>query len=187
MYTRRHSTTVFLLLTSLVKVMFLNNCNLENNDLPVITSGQPIFYLNLHNNPFEVLPNNINFSMLRVLELTSCPNLKSLLCLPSTLEELYTNWCISLEKITFESARFGLREFAYRGCGELCEIQGLFKLVPIAKLDETDLGHMKWITAYKGRAVDLVGDDITRNRRSRIQEATISAAVISSSQGPLVG
>ncbi|KAI3496234.1 hypothetical protein L1887_38589 [Cichorium endivia] len=151
-----------------LKFLFLNNCDLENNDLPVIISGQPIFYLNLGNNPFEVLPNNITLRMLRVLELSTCIYLESLLCLPSTLEELYINWCISLKKITFESARFGLREFAHQGCGELCEIQGLFKLVPIANLDEADLGHMKWIIAYEGCTVDLVGHDITRRRRTKV-------------------
>ncbi|KAL7591001.1 hypothetical protein Lser_V15G33205 [Lactuca serriola] len=150
--------------------LFLNNCNLEkSNYIPVTFSGQPFLYMNLGNNLFEFLPNNINFKTLRVLELTFCPNLKCLLCLPSTLEELYTNWCFSLEKITFESTRFRLCEFVYRGCNKISEIQGLFKLVPIAKLDEVDLGHMKWIKAYQDLEVDLVGDEITKDRNWRVQ------------------
>ncbi|CAH1449193.1 unnamed protein product [Lactuca virosa] len=153
-----------------LKFLFLNDCNLENNnDIPLFFSGQPFFYLNLGNNLLEVLPNNINLKMLRVLELTSCPKLKSLLCLPSTLEELYTYRCFSLEKITFESARFKLRKFVYRDCNKVSEIQGLFKLVSIEKLHEVDLGHMKWIKAYQDREVDLVGDEITRNRKWHIQ------------------
>ncbi|CAH1449186.1 unnamed protein product [Lactuca virosa] len=150
--------------------LFFNNCSLEkSNYIPVCFSGRPFLYMNLGNNLFEFLPNNINFKTLRVLELTFCPNLKCLLCLPSTLEELYTNWCFSLEKITFESARFRLREFVYRGCNKISEIQGLFKLVPIAKFDEADLGHMKWIKAYQDHEVDLVGDEITKDRNWRVQ------------------
>lgn len=148
-----------------IKFLFLNNCDLEKkNYIPVVFSGRPFLYLNLGNNLFEVLPNNINLKMLRVLELTFCPNLKCLPSLPSTLEELYTDWCFSLEKITFESARFRLREFVYRGCNKVSEVQGLFKLVPVAKLDEADLGHMKWIKPYQDHEVNLVGDEITKDR-----------------------
>ncbi|XP_023732004.2 disease resistance protein RUN1 isoform X2 [Lactuca sativa] len=158
------------LLPDSLKLLFLNNCNLvKNNDVPVVSSDQSLFYMNLGNNLFEVLPNSLNLKTLRVLELTFCPNLKCLLCLPSTLEELYTNWCFSLEKITFESTRFRLREFVYRGCNKISEIQGLFKLVPIAKHDEADLGHMKWIKAYQDYWVDLVGDEITKERYLPIQ------------------
>ncbi|PWA78796.1 toll/interleukin-1 receptor (TIR) domain-containing protein [Artemisia annua] len=102
--------------------------------------------------------------MLRVLDLTCCPNLKSILCIPSTLEELYIDCCTTLEKITFQSARFKLQKFVYKGCFKLSEIQGLFKLVPIAKLDESDLGNMKCIKAYKDYMADLVGDVITVGR-----------------------
>ncbi|KAF5789024.1 hypothetical protein HanXRQr2_Chr09g0366011 [Helianthus annuus] len=115
------------------------------------------------------MPNNIDLKMLRLLNLYSCPNLKSLLCLPSTLEELCIDWCTSLERITFQSGRFSLREFGYKGCFKLSEIQGLFKLVPVAKIDEADLGHMQWIKAYQDHKVDLVGDDITKGRDRRIQ------------------
>ncbi|CAH1449172.1 unnamed protein product [Lactuca virosa] len=108
-----------------------------------------------------------NLKMLRVLDVSSCPNIKSLLCLPSTLEELCTSWCSSLEKITFESAGFRLRKFEYLGCGNLYEIQGLFKLVPLEYLDEADLGHMKWIKGYHDTKEMHICDDFTTYRSHR--------------------
>ncbi|CAH1418865.1 unnamed protein product [Lactuca virosa] len=103
-----------------------------------------------------------NLKMLRVLDVSSCPNIKSLLCLPSTLEELCTSWCSSLKKITFDSAGFRLRKFEYLDCANLCEIQGLFKLVPLERLDEEDLGHMKWIKAYQHHGLTLIDDGVLR-------------------------
>ncbi|XP_076919071.1 disease resistance protein RPV1-like [Bidens hawaiensis] len=47
--------------------------------------------------------------------------------------------------------------------------QGLFKLVPVEKMDERDLGHMQWIKAYANHKVDLVGDEITKGRIWRTQ------------------
>ncbi|MFS7966230.1 hypothetical protein Hanom_Chr09g00771431 [Helianthus anomalus] len=46
----------------------------------------------------------------------------------------------------------------------MCEVQGLFKLVPIAELSDIYLGHMKWIKAYQDHQVDLGGDQITEGR-----------------------
>ncbi|GJY99904.1 TMV resistance protein N-like protein, partial [Tanacetum coccineum] len=144
-----------------LKFLFLSHCDLKyNSNVSLAFTGQPFFYINLSKNLFECLPNYINLQALRVLDLTSCAELKSLLCLPSTLEELYTYTCYSLEKITFQSARFRLREFGYRGCHKLSEIQGLFRLVSVEEIDIADLGHMKWIKSCEYGAVKLVGDDI---------------------------
>ncbi|PWA62476.1 toll/interleukin-1 receptor (TIR) domain-containing protein [Artemisia annua] len=159
-----------LLLPHSIKILHLDYCKLKyNNDVRVVFHAQSFFYLSLESNLFEFLPNTINLNMLRVLKLTSCPNLKSLQCIPSTLEELYTYWCTSLEKITFQSASFRLREFGYEGCLKLSEIQGLFKLVPIAKINKAGLGNMQWIKAYEDQKVDLVGDEITKGRIWHIQ------------------
>ncbi|CAH1418864.1 unnamed protein product [Lactuca virosa] len=132
-----------------LKFLFLNDC--------FGYSSSPYDHINFGSNPVMLLTNYTNLKMLRVLQLDSCREIKSLLCLPSTLEELYTSWCFSLEKITFESARFRLRKFEYLHCKSLFEVQGFFKLVPLAKLDEADLGHMKWIKAYDDTKVDLRG------------------------------
>ncbi|XP_021981079.1 disease resistance protein RPV1 isoform X1 [Helianthus annuus] len=161
---------LLLFLPPSLKSLYLANCNLDNNNHDrVVFHAQSLFNLSLRGNLFEYMPNNIDLKMLRLLNLYSCPNLKSLLCLPSTLEELCIDWCTSLERITFQSGRFSLREFGYKGCFKLSEIQGLFKLVPVAKIDEADLGHMQWIKAYQDHKVDLVGDDITKGRDRRIQ------------------
>ncbi|GJT73689.1 putative TIR domain, P-loop containing nucleoside triphosphate hydrolase, partial [Tanacetum coccineum] len=148
-----------------LKYLYIGYCEFEyKNDLCVVFHAQSFFYLSLRGNLFESLPNNIDLKMLRVLNLNSCPNLKSIVCLPNTLENLYTHWCTSLEKITFQSACFSLKKFGYDGCFKLSEIQGLLKLVPIASLDESDLGNMKWIKEYEDHKVDLVGDVITKGR-----------------------
>ena len=70
-----------------------------------------------------------------------------------------------MEKITFQSARFRLREFGYERCYKLSEIQGLFSLVSVEKIDDANLGHMKWIKSCRYGAVrELVGDDIMKER-----------------------
>ncbi|KAJ0532360.1 putative TIR domain, AAA+ ATPase domain, P-loop containing nucleoside triphosphate hydrolase [Helianthus annuus] len=140
------------------------NCDLDNDDFCVTFHARSLFDLCLAANPFEYLPSNIDLKMLRKLNLYCCTNLKSLPCIPSTLVDLNIDWCTSLQRVTFESGHFGLQEFAYECCFKLSEIQGLFKLVPIAKINEEDLGHMQWIKAYEDHKVDLVGDDITKGR-----------------------
>ncbi|KAK1420710.1 hypothetical protein QVD17_22528 [Tagetes erecta] len=150
-----------------LQVLYLDYCDL--NDMPVVLHPQSFFEMSLAGNLFEYLPNNIDLTMLRVLTLSSCPNLKSILCLPSTLQDLYTDWCTSLEKITFQSRRYTLQNFVYEGCFKLSEIQGLFKLVSVSELDESYLGHMKWIKAYQDLKVDLVGDTVTKGRIWHIQ------------------
>ncbi|PWA90599.1 NB-ARC domains-containing protein [Artemisia annua] len=141
--------------------LFLKDCNLECTDsYPLSFSVQPsLQYLNLGNSLFEFLPCYDHLKNLRVLDLSLCARLKLLLCLPSTLAELYIYYCESLEKITFQSHRFTLQEFGYEGCITLSEIEGFIKLVPIAKLDEIDLGHLKWLKEYQNCEVPVVGDD----------------------------
>ncbi|XP_023734374.1 disease resistance protein RPV1 [Lactuca sativa] len=147
-----------------LKILFLNDWNLDGiDDDPLFLIEEPPFFynhMNLVSNPLMPLTNYTYHGMLRVFDVSGCRNIKSLLCLPSTLEELYTSWCFELEKITFESAQFRLRKFEYQGCDNLGEIQGFFKLVPLVKLDEADLGHLKWIKTYQNTKVNLTGDVI---------------------------
>ncbi|KAK1418435.1 hypothetical protein QVD17_27580 [Tagetes erecta] len=149
--------------------LFLNSCHLECTDsFPLSFIDQPLLqYLNLGNSQFELLPSYDHLKNLRVLDVSFCSKLKSLLCLPSTLAELYVYFCESLEKITFQSHRFTLQEFGYEGCIHLYEVEGYIKLVPVAKLDETDLGHMKWLKEYQNYEVCLAGDDELITGRSR--------------------
>ncbi|KAI3701540.1 hypothetical protein L6452_26701 [Arctium lappa] len=152
--------------------LFLKDCNLECTDsFPLSFGVQPFLqYLNLSNSFFEFLPYYDHLKNLRILDLSFCSRLKWLLCLPSTLAELYVYYCESLEKITFESGQFMLQEFGYEGCINLSVIEGFLKLVPIAKLDETDLGHLKWLKEYQNHEVLVVGDDeLTKGRSSNLQ------------------
>ncbi|KAJ0942178.1 putative TIR domain, P-loop containing nucleoside triphosphate hydrolase [Helianthus annuus] len=136
---------------------------------PLCSLPESLSTLILSSSSFEILPNHIDLRMLQTLYLSWCPNLKSLSCLPITLKGLHVDWCTSLENITFQSARFTLQEFCYEGCFKLFEIEGLFKLVSIAEVDEADLEHMQWIKLYQNHKVDLVGDVITKGRTFNIQ------------------
>ncbi|KAJ9551447.1 hypothetical protein OSB04_015492 [Centaurea solstitialis] len=154
--------------------LFLSDCVLTNqgNDHPFLQfSGQPnLQYLDLSGACFQFLPSYNHLKTLRVLELSWCVLLKWLLDLPTSLAELYVYSCSSLERITFKSHRFTLKEFGYGGCNNLLEIEGFIKLVPIAKLVETDLRHMAWLKNYQYHEVSLVGDDeLTLYRTKQIQ------------------
>ncbi|KAM0031145.1 putative P-loop containing nucleoside triphosphate hydrolase, leucine-rich repeat domain superfamily [Helianthus debilis subsp. tardiflorus] len=149
--------------------LFLKDCYLDRT--PLSFSAQPCLqYLNLVNSGFESLPCYGHLINLRVLDLSFCSRLKCLIGLPNSLVELYVHGCELLERITFQSPRFTLQEFGYLGCVNLYEVEGLFKLVPIAKLDKTDLGHMMWLKRYQNNEVCLVGDDeLTVGRSWHIQ------------------
>ncbi|MFS7970008.1 putative TIR domain, P-loop containing nucleoside triphosphate hydrolase [Helianthus anomalus] len=152
--------------------LFLKYCHLECTDsFPLSFSMQPdLQYLNLGNGRFESLPCYTHLENLRVLDLSSCSRLKCLVCLPNTLAELYVYDCELLERITFQLPRFTLQEFGYEGCVNLYEVEGFIKLVPIAKLDEIDLGHMNWLKEYKNHEMCLAGDDeLTAGRSRHIQ------------------
>nr|XP_043629010.1 disease resistance protein RUN1-like [Erigeron canadensis] len=161
----------FLLPKSLER-LFSSSCNLSDTDyFPLTFNDQPLLiYLNLVNGLFEFLPSYNSLKHLRVLDVSGCNDLKELRCLPSTLAELYIYYCNSLNIVTFESHRFILQEFGYQGCISLCEVEGLFKLMPITKLEESDLKHMTWLREYQDLKVCLVGDaELTKGRNSCVQ------------------
>ncbi|XP_076896998.1 disease resistance protein Roq1-like isoform X2 [Bidens hawaiensis] len=149
--------------------LFLKDCHLTHTHiLPLSFRDQPFLqYLNLGSSLLESLPSYDHLKRLRVLDLSFCTRLTCLIDLPNTLAELYIYGCDLLKKIAFQSHRFTLQEFGYKGCINLYEVEGFFKLVPIAKLDETDLGHMKWLQEYQNHEVCLVGDDELIAGRSR--------------------
>ncbi|KVH87817.1 NB-ARC-like protein [Cynara cardunculus var. scolymus] len=150
----------------------IRDCGLDGTEkFPLSFSiQQKLQYLDLGIGLFESLPNYNHLENLRVLHVTLSCRLKWLLCLPSALAELYVYGCSSLYKITFESHRFTLHEFGYDDCYQLSEVEDFFKLVPVARLDETDLGHLKWLKKYQHHHVFLIRDDqIMKNRSQRIQ------------------
>ncbi|XP_076919026.1 uncharacterized protein LOC143579669 isoform X2 [Bidens hawaiensis] len=171
-YNRKFTKRISIILPSSLERLFLKDCNIENTDCSTLgLSDQPFLqYLNLGNNLFKSLPNYSHLTNLRVLDLTMCSKLKRLLCVPSTLAELYINDCVSLESVTFESHRFTLQEFKCEGCISLSEIESIFKLVPVAKLDESYLGHMKWLKEYQDHEVFLIGNnELTIGRSCSLQ------------------
>ncbi|XP_076894292.1 disease resistance protein RRS1-like [Bidens hawaiensis] len=152
--------------------LFLKDCFLKHTtSFPLTFRVQlDLQYLNLGNSLFESLPCFDHLKKLRVLDLSFCSRLICLAGLPNTLAELYVYGCELIERITFQSARFTLQEFGYLGCIRLHEVEGFMKLIPIAKLDETDLGHMKWLKEHENHQVCLVGDDeLTEGRSWHIQ------------------
>ncbi|XP_035840621.1 disease resistance protein RPV1 isoform X4 [Helianthus annuus] len=151
--------------------LLLKSCSLELNDHFLSFEHHSFLqYLNLSGNLFDRLPEYNHLTNLRVLDLSFCSRLECITCLPNTLEELFVTCCKSLEKITFQSPRFGLREIDYQGCTNLLEIEGLLKLVPISKTDERFLGHMKWLKEYQSHEVCLIGDyHLTVDRSRHIQ------------------
>ncbi|KAL7591000.1 hypothetical protein Lser_V15G33204 [Lactuca serriola] len=154
--------------------IWLKNCNIdfELSDYSILSFQihSMLQYLHLGNNLFEFLPDYNHLKSLRVLELSFCSRLKRIECLPNTLEELFTTCCELLENISFQSHRFTLREFDYEGCINLLEVEGLLKLVPIFRIDERDLGHMKWLKDYQDLEVSLIGDyQLTSGRTRHIQ------------------
>nr|XP_043627316.1 disease resistance protein RRS1B-like [Erigeron canadensis] len=160
------------LLPQSIERLYLMNCNLSDTDyFPLTFKDQSLLiYLNLVNSPFEFLPSYNYLRGLRVLDVSGCNDLKELRCLPSTLAELYIYYCIKLNIVTFESHRFTLQEFGYEGCVNLCEVEGLFKLIPVTKLEESDLKHMTWLRSYQDLKVCLVGDaELTKGRSSCVQ------------------
>ncbi|KAK1407842.1 hypothetical protein QVD17_39469 [Tagetes erecta] len=162
---------LFLSLPRSLIVLDLRGCGLEyKNDVPVVFRAQFLFKLDLSNNPVGYLPKRIELKMVRNLSLRSCRSLKSLPYMPSTLVNLYVDGCKSLESITFQSGRFNLTEFSYEGCSNLSEVQGLYKLVPLAKVDKADLVQQwHWHKKYENDEVDLVSYKVTKELDGKVQ------------------
>ncbi|KAK9074086.1 hypothetical protein SSX86_006683 [Deinandra increscens subsp. villosa] len=157
---------------SSLRQLFLKYRYLKCTDsIPLSFSAQlNLQYLNLGDSLFDSLPCYDHLENLRVLDLSFCYRLKCLKCLPNTLAELNVYCCESLERITFQSPRFTLQEFVYLGCTNLYKVEGFMKLVPIAKLNETKLGHLKWLNEYQKHKVCLVGaDELTVGRSWHIK------------------
>ncbi|GJZ50337.1 TMV resistance protein N-like protein [Tanacetum coccineum] len=159
------------LLPNPVQRLLLNDYNHDTDNFLIHFRDQSLLeYLNVANNPFEILPNYTHLEKLMILDLSGCKKLKMLFCLPRQLEELYIFDCDSLERVTFESHKYTLQEFRYKGCVNLFEVEDIFKLVPVSKLKDSDLGNMKWLREYQDREVFLVGDgEVTKGRSLCLQ------------------
>ncbi|CAK9177815.1 unnamed protein product [Ilex paraguariensis] len=121
--------------TSLVSLS-LADCSLSDEDFPPEFSNlSSLQHLNLSKNPIFSQPNCIrDLTRLQTLQFESCMRLQLLEGLPS-VKKLNVSNCMSLEKITFLSTMFRLREAAFDGCRNLVEVQGWFKLEPFERID----------------------------------------------------
>ncbi|KAL7205661.1 hypothetical protein ACSBR2_018563 [Camellia fascicularis] len=114
----------------------LVDCNLSDDVFLRDFSNLPVLQnLNLSKNPICSLSDWIKgLTGLRTLSLNSCTRLESLLDLPS-VEKLFVGHCASLEKITYRSNMFGSQLLQHAECTKLVDIQGLYKLQPIGKVE----------------------------------------------------
>ncbi|KAM0031024.1 putative leucine-rich repeat domain superfamily [Helianthus debilis subsp. tardiflorus] len=130
--------------------LFLTNCDLEfNSDICVPFHAHSSLRMSLAYNPFEYLPNNIDLKMLRSLNLYSCQNLKSLPSIPNHAKGVVYRLVHITGETNIPIRSFSLQEFAYECCFKLSEVQGLFKLLPVVKMEAADLGDMQWVKAYE--------------------------------------
>ncbi|XP_028100088.1 disease resistance protein RML1A-like [Camellia sinensis] len=113
----------------------LVDCNLSDDAFPRDFNNLPLLQnLNLSKNPICTLPDCIkDLSRLQTLRLNSCTRLQSLLGLQS-VENLFVGHCTSLEKITYQSNMFR-SQIEHTKCDKLVEVQGLFKLQPVGKVE----------------------------------------------------
>ncbi|EEF42975.1 leucine-rich repeat-containing protein, putative [Ricinus communis] len=121
-----------------LKVLYADaDCNLSDvaipNDLRCLRSLES---LDLKGNPIYSIPESINsLTTLQYLCLDKCTRLQSLPQLPTSLEELKAEGCTSLERITNLPNLLSTLQVELFGCGQLVEVQGLFKLEPTINMD----------------------------------------------------
>ncbi|XP_048228075.1 disease resistance protein RPV1-like isoform X2 [Ricinus communis] len=125
------------ILPSHLVTLSLADCNLSDvaipNDLRCLRSLES---LDLKGNPIYSIPESINsLTTLQYLCLDKCTRLQSLPQLPTSLEELKAEGCTSLERITNLPNLLSTLQVELFGCGQLVEVQGLFKLEPTINMD----------------------------------------------------
>ncbi|XP_010263244.1 PREDICTED: TMV resistance protein N-like [Nelumbo nucifera] len=110
--------------------------------------------LSLRNNNFCSLPVGIGqLSQLQYLWLQDCTRLKSLEELPSSLIELFSDGCTSLEMLPNMSNCYNLSSLLLGDCDKLIEIQGLERLGNLRRihLDRcNNLTNTFWMTLIQG-------------------------------------
>ncbi|XP_052209309.1 disease resistance protein RUN1-like [Diospyros lotus] len=118
------------------------NCNLFDDTFArEFGNLSSLQLLNLSMNPICSLPNCVkDLPSLRVLWLDSCPSLRSLE-LRKKMEKLSVNDSKSLEKITFQSGR-SISCVNDGGCMSLFEIEGIFKLEPLERVDAELINYL---------------------------------------------
>ncbi|XP_031121261.1 disease resistance protein TAO1-like [Ipomoea triloba] len=160
-----------------LEVLDLASCNalitsynyLQEVDLSItVGDGDGDFslstYLDLNGNcSLQTLPFNLcHLSNLKSLNLEDLQNLRALLQLPPSLEELSIKNCVRLERVADISNLKSLEELNIRNCKSLVELPGLKNLESLRNLEITNCSALsissteKWFKArYEGDSVKI--------------------------------
>ncbi|CAL5378188.1 unnamed protein product [Camellia sinensis] len=125
-------------------ILSLMDCNLSDDALPRDLSNlHSLQKLYLGGNTFHSLPESVKFlTTLQSLHLDLCRSLRSLPELPSSLRRLNAESCASLERITNLPNWLRSLNLDLCDCTELVEIQGMFWLEPITKVDARMINNL---------------------------------------------
>lgn len=126
----------------------LANCKLSDDAFPGDFCNMPSLQnIDLSENPISFLPDCIKrFRRLNNLRLTSCTSLQTLIGLPK-IDVLTLEQCTSLERVTFQTPWCHSALGHLLGCDKLVDMEGIFKVVPMGKIDAAML-HYLGLNAY---------------------------------------
>ncbi|KAL7585540.1 disease resistance protein RPV1 isoform X1 [Lactuca sativa] len=142
----KHPSILLISLPSSLVTLSLKHSNLSNESFPAdFTSMSMLKKLLLDGNPIDSLPDCVrNLTRLERLSVMDCSKLKSVLCPPNTVKRLSADWCVSLVKITFSQEITAPPFVRYRYSVSLTEVQGVFKIQAIEKIDDQILCSLGW-------------------------------------------
>ncbi|CAL5378160.1 unnamed protein product [Camellia sinensis] len=131
-------------LPKFVVYLSLEDCNLTDNTFPKDLSSMPLLQgLRLSRNPICNLPESIkNLSALMELDLQRCTKLQALPELPMSLLGMTIYGCKSLERVTNLPNLLNSLMLSTYGCVKLVEVEGMFKLESIDKIDSETMDNL---------------------------------------------
>ncbi|KDP27361.1 hypothetical protein JCGZ_20185 [Jatropha curcas] len=179
------------LLPSYLINLSLADCNLLDTAIPYdLSSLRSLESLDLKGNPIHSIPESINsLTTLQYLCLDKCTKLQSLPNLPTSLEELKAEGCTSLERITDLPNLLSTLQVELFGCGQLVEVQGLFKIEPIINMDMEMMNNLGLFNLTCLGSIEMTMFNAMANRERRtlpqvLQECGIFSFFIAGSEVP---
>ncbi|CAI9302548.1 unnamed protein product [Lactuca saligna] len=142
----KYPNLLLISLPSSLVTLSLRDSNLSNESFPADFSNMSMLkILYLDENPIDSLPDCVrNLSRLEGLSVMNCSKLKSVLCPPNTVKCLSADHCVSLVKITFSQEITAPPFVHYYYSVSLTEVQGIFKIQAIEKIDDQILCSLGW-------------------------------------------
>ncbi|CAI0376811.1 unnamed protein product [Linum tenue] len=178
-------------LPSYLLELSLADCNLSDGSLPGDLSCLSVLQnLDLRGNLISSLPGSIDkLTKLESLTLDRCTGLQSLPKLPLSLEELKAEGCTSLQKIANLPNLLINLQVELFGCSELAEVEGLFKLEPIADVDSETLHELGLFDFEPLQSIEITMFNSIANRERQtspqvLRECGISSTFLPASQLP---